>query len=113
MAAACGNRDLRARDPDAIAATPSPNALSNALSAPEFHSIEAHFDIFCSERNAGCPVLPFGRIGLDVIQTPKAGYRITRYVLAEWATMRFIGRRRVRAMPAVERDALLASTGAG
>jgi intracellular septation protein len=31
--------------------------------------------------------------------------------LAGFAAMRFIGRRRVRAMPADERDALLASTG--
>ncbi|MFB9265022.1 hypothetical protein ACFFWD_17975 [Bradyrhizobium erythrophlei] len=31
--------------------------------------------------------------------------------LAGFAAMRIIGRRRVRAMPAVERDALLAATG--
>ena len=31
--------------------------------------------------------------------------------LAGFAAMRLIGRRRVRAMPAVERDALLAATG--
>ena len=31
--------------------------------------------------------------------------------LVGFAAMRFIGRRRVRAMPALERDALLASTG--
>ena len=44
MAAACDNRDLRARAAAAIvAATPSPNALSNALSALQFHSIEAIF----------------------------------------------------------------------
>jgi len=41
--AAYDNRDLRTRAADAIVATPPPNALSNALSALQFHSIEAIF----------------------------------------------------------------------
>jgi hypothetical protein len=53
MAAACDPRPVTtvacARGADAIAATPSLNALSNALSALEFHSIEAIL-IFCTTR---------------------------------------------------------------
>jgi hypothetical protein len=60
--AAGDNRDLRARGADAITATPSPNALSNALSALEFHSIEVIF-IFCTER-AHDPRLRQGEISV-------------------------------------------------
>jgi len=51
MAAACGPRTTVtcARAGDAIAATHFPNTLSNALSALEFHSIEAIL-IFCTTR---------------------------------------------------------------
>jgi hypothetical protein len=51
--------------------------------------------------NAGCPVLPFEGIGLDVIQTPKPEPRIMRYELTdfEWAAIRSFLPNKPRGIP--------------
>jgi hypothetical protein len=54
--------------------------------------------------NAGCPVLPVGCSGLDVIQAPKPEPRIMRYELTdfEWATIRSFLPNEPRGIPRVD-----------